>query len=104
MSNEITRFNHVTDWGMERDSDGDYVLHSDHEAVVDSMTAALVKLDGACLASEQEVARLRDEVERLRLVISQVTECLCDTLHERGGWAIEEVIDMGREAAMGASA
>lgn len=86
----IKRFNHATceyPGGifseMNREADGDYVLHSDHEA---------------------EVARLSAEVERLRLVVSQVTECLCDTLHERGGWAIEEVIDMGREAAMGASA
>lgn len=43
------------------------VLHSDHEAVVDSWVAALVKLDGACLASEQEVARLRAEVEKDRV-------------------------------------
>lgn len=41
---------------------GRYVLHSDHEEAVDSMTAALVKLDGACLASEQEIARLRVEL------------------------------------------
>ncbi|MFV7455453.1 hypothetical protein ACNPMX_11770 [Stenotrophomonas maltophilia] len=45
MSSEITRFNHVTDWGMERDARGDYVLYSDHEA---------------------EVARLRAEVEAYR--------------------------------------
>ncbi|OBU59220.1 hypothetical protein [Stenotrophomonas maltophilia] len=70
-------------WNGDQSRTGELVLHSDHEA---------------------EVARLRAEVEGLRLVVSQVTECLCDTLHERGGWAIEEVIDMGREAAMGASA
>ncbi|HED4875608.1 TPA: hypothetical protein R4K21_001396 [Stenotrophomonas maltophilia] len=40
MSNEITRFNHVTDWGMERDAKGDYVLHSDHEDVVGELTNA----------------------------------------------------------------
>lgn len=50
---------------IRQEDHGKYVLHSDHEAVVDSMTAALVKLDGACLASEQEVARLRAEVENL---------------------------------------
>ncbi|HDS1649050.1 TPA: hypothetical protein QEL68_000746 [Stenotrophomonas maltophilia] len=63
MSNEINRYD--SGLGMEERVDGQYVLHSDHEAVVDSMTAALVKLDGACLASEQEVARLRAEVEQL---------------------------------------
>lgn len=52
--------------GPIEDAEGAYVLHSDHEAVVDSMMAALVKLDGACLASEQEVARLRAEAEGLR--------------------------------------
>ena len=45
---------------------GKYVLHYDHEAIVDSMAEALVKLDGACLASEQEVARLRAEADSLR--------------------------------------
>ncbi len=48
---------------IRQEDHGKYVLHSDHEAVVDSMTAALVKLDGACLASEQEVARLRAELQ-----------------------------------------
>lgn len=40
MSSEITRFNHVNDWGMERDEDGDYVLHSDYEAEVARLRAA----------------------------------------------------------------
>lgn len=89
MSKEITRFNHVTDWGMERDAHGDYVLHSDHEAIVDSMAAALVKLDGACLASEQEVGRLRAELEWLhswlppmQVLVSAVEEQFCSELTE----------------------
>ncbi len=52
MSSEITRFNHVTDWGMERNEDGDYVLHSDHEAEIASLRA--------------EAERNRTDAERYR--------------------------------------
>jgi len=44
-------------------------------------------------------AELEDEVARLRRVVSEVTECLGDVYHERGGWAVEEVIAMGQDAA-----
>lgn len=70
--------------GCEIADDGPYVLHSDHEAIVDSMAAALVKLDGACLASEQEVGRLRAELEWLhswlppmQVLVSAVEEEFC---------------------------
>lgn len=55
MSNEITRFSWNGLYGMEELPDGDYVLHSDHEA---------------------EVARLRAEVERLRSAASEVADFL----------------------------
>lgn len=81
MSSEITRFNHVTDWGMERDARGDYVLYSDHEA---------------------EVARLRAEVEGLREVLKKAWEDV--------NWMTNDGALLSREcfgyldAAIGASA
>lgn len=65
MSNEITRFNHVTDWGMERDSDGDYVLHSEHEAEVARLRAELDGIKEQYEAASEHLAELRAEVEKL---------------------------------------
>lgn len=103
---------------------GRYVLHSDHDAVVDSMTAALVKLDGACLASEQEIARLRAEVEKNRVdaeryrwlrnkaymldgmgpaVILAESDFPIDD-HRTEGFVFHGELDKAIDAAMGASA
>lgn len=76
MSSDIKRIGWHGVNGMQDDVNGDYVLHSDHEAAIDSMTAALVKLDGSCLASEQEVARLRAEVEGLRDLLPEASICV----------------------------
>lgn len=46
-------------------------------------------------------AELQEEVARLRRVVNEVTECLVDVYHERGGWAVEEVIAMGQQATQG---
>lgn len=46
-------------------------------------------------------AELESENARLRKVLSEVTDCLSDTYHERGGWAVEEVISSGKQAAAG---
>lgn len=87
---------------------GRYVLHSDHEAVVDSMTAALVKLDGACLASEQEVARLRAEVEAYRKDAERRLDLIQATLENtewrHGARNIHAELCREVDAAMGASA
>lgn len=91
MSSEIKRIGWHGVHGMREDANGDYVLHSDHEAAVDSMTAALVKLDGACLASEQEAARLRamaqdqgvkdgNEISRLRAELQNAVKAALDAM------------------------
>ncbi len=46
-------------------------------------------------------AELKEELARLRGVVNELTECLVDVYHERGGWAVEEVITMGHQAAQG---
>lgn len=46
-------------------------------------------------------AELQEELARLRSIVNEVTECLGDVYHERGGWAVEEVIAMGQQAAQG---
>lgn len=51
-----------------------------------------------------KIARLRAEADALRKVIGEVTQCLADTVNEVGGWAVEEVIEAGMAAAMGADA
>lgn len=58
MSNEITRFNQVTDWGMERDARGEYVLHSEHETEIARLRA--------------EVEGLRSEIDGLRISLALV--------------------------------
>lgn len=113
----IKRFSWNGLYGMEELPDGDYVLYSDHEAVVDSMTAALVKLDGACLASEQEIARLRAEVEahrkdaeRFRWLIQSMFSQWFTVGEAEIGMRVygqcpsKEVIEISIDAAMGASA
>ncbi|SEU13100.1 hypothetical protein [Stenotrophomonas indicatrix] len=73
MSNEITRFNHVTDWGIERDADGDYVLHSDHEAevarlhdLIDDKDEIIARQDRLLVERQGSNDRLRAEVEKVR--------------------------------------
>ncbi len=71
---EIKRFNHgVCEYPggtfseMNQEADGDYVLHSDHEAEVARLRAELEKVRGYEVAPlEAKVAELLAEVEMLR--------------------------------------
>lgn len=66
-------------------------------AELDNAAAAAVA--NMSLACEKE-----READALRKVIGEVTQCLADTVNEVGGWAVEEVIEAGMTAAMGADA
>lgn len=110
MSNEITRFNHVTDWGMERDVDGDYVLHSDHEAEVARLRAELnaatkAGLDAIAMIceKEREADALRVDAERYRVLRSSYLQCWEDGQTEEPttanfcfeckGWDMDAALD-----------
>lgn len=80
----------------------------DHERVVGELRTALAIRSLPVREYTEEIDSLRTalaasraEVDGLRKVISQLAECLDDTVHERGGWATEEMINMGRDAAKG---
>lgn len=91
--------------------DDAYVKVSDHEAEIarlraelDNAAAAAVRNMSLSCEKEREADALRAEAEGLRKTLGEVTQCLADTVNEVGGWAVEEVIEAGMEAAMGASA
>lgn len=96
MSSEIKRWD-VQTMDERTSSNGKWVLHSDHEAVVDSMTAALVKLDGACLASEQEVARLRAEDSYQKMLLEQAKGTILNLRAEVDG--LRSVANAARQVA-----
>lgn len=85
MSNEITRFNHVTDWGIERDADGDYVLHSDHGAEVARLRAEIEASDenlayamDQLAMADREYLALRAEVDALRAELQNAAKAALD--------------------------
>lgn len=83
-----------------------YVLFSDHEAEVARLRAEIsaLKDDPSYETACETIRKLRAEVEGLRKTLGEVTQCLSDTVNEVGGWAVEEVIEAGMEAAMGGAA
>lgn len=77
--------------------DGDYVLFTDHERIVEAIgllwARELVKSDDALAAS-------RAEVERLKKLFGETTQCLADVSNDVGGWIVEEVVESAMNAAL----
>lgn len=101
--------------GMQNMADGSFyavdqaLAEKDAEVArlrAELQNAAKAALDAVALSceKEREADALRAEAEGLRKTLGEVTQCLADTVNEVGGWAVEEVIEAGMEAAMGASA
>ena len=109
----VKRFSWNGLYGMEELADGDYVLHSDHEAEVarlraELQNAAKAALDAVALSceKEREADALRTEVEGLRTTLEVIAVGDSRTPHIdaaqallRSGYWTDEI-----DAAMGASA
>lgn len=109
---EITRFSWNGLYGMEELPDGDYVLHSDHEAEVarlraELQNAAKAALDAVALSceKEREADALRAEVDAYKSLVRGIVDnrhkCFIPTDDPNSptfNW------DERADAAMGASA
>ena len=66
--NEIKRIGWHGVHGMQEDENGDYVLHSDHEAEVARLRAEVAHLQGELDLADKMIACLRAEVEGLKMI------------------------------------